>query len=77
MKHYEVEHHGLSYTVQLHPDTAEAIGAEPVVKDKAPNQKKNVSRETKKNVSRETKKNVSRETPSEPDTPGSEVETEE
>lgn len=61
MKHYEVEHHGLSYTVQLHPDTAEAIGAEPVVKDKAPNQKKNVSRET----------------PSEPDTPGSEVETEE
>ena len=61
MKHYEVEHHGLSYTVQLHPDTAEAIGAEPVVKDKAPNQEKNVSRET----------------PSEPDTPGSEVETEE
>lgn len=69
MKHYEVEHHGLSYTVQLHPDTAEAIGAEPVVKDKAPNQKKKVSRGTKKNVSRET--------PSEPDTTGSEVETEE
>lgn len=69
MKHYEVEHHGLSYTVQLHPDTAEAIGAEPVVKDKAPNQKKKVSRGTRKNVSHET--------PSEPDTPGSEVETEE
>jgi hypothetical protein len=69
MKHYEVEHHGLSYTVQLHPDTAEAIGAEPVVKDKAPNQKKKVSRGTRKSVSRET--------PSEPDTPGSEVETEE
>lgn len=69
MKHYEVEHHGLSYTVQLHPDTAEAIGAEPVVKDKAPNQKKKVSRGTRKNVSCET--------PSEPDTPGSEVETEE
>ena len=69
MKHYEVEHHGLSYTVQLHPDTAEAIGAEPVVKDKAPNQKKKVSRGTRKNVSRET--------PSEPDTSGSEVETEE
>lgn len=69
MKHYEVEHHGLSYTVQLHPDTAEAIGAEPVVKDKAPNQKKKVSRGTRKNVSRET--------PSEPDTTGSEVETEE
>lgn len=69
MKHYEVEHHGLSYTVQLHPDTAEAIGAEPVVKDKAPNQKKKVSRGTRKNVSREA--------PSEPDTPGSEVETEE
>nr|DAK22170.1 MAG TPA: hypothetical protein [Caudoviricetes sp.] len=33
MKHYEVEHHGLTYTVQLHPDTAETIGAEPVVKD--------------------------------------------
>lgn len=62
MKHYEVEHHGLSYTVQLHPDTAEAIGAEPVVNDKGPNQKK---------------KNVSRETPSEPDTTGSGVETEE
>ena len=46
MKHYEVEHHGLTYTVQLHPDTAETIGAEPVVKDKAPNKKKNVSRET-------------------------------
>lgn len=61
MKHYEVEHHGLSYTVQLHPDTAEAIGAEPVVKDKEPNQKKNVSSET----------------PSEPDTPGSGVDTEE
>ena len=69
MKHYEVEHHGLSYTVQLHPDTAEAIGAEPVVKDKSPNQKKKVSRGTRKNVSRET--------PSEPDTSGSEVETEE
>lgn len=69
MKHYEVEHHGLSYTVQLHPDTAEAIGAEPVVKDKAPTQKKKVSRGTRKNVSRET--------PSEPDTTGSEVETEE
>ncbi len=77
MKHYEVEHHGLTYTVQLHPDTAETIGAEPVAKDKAPTQKKKVSRGTKKNVSRETKKNVSRETPSEPDTPGSEVETEE
>lgn len=61
MKHYEVEHHGLTYTVQLHPDTAETIGAEPVAKDEAPTQKKNVSRET----------------PSEPDTPGSEVETEE
>lgn len=69
MKHYEVEHHGLTYTVQLHPDTAETIGAEPVVKDKAPTQKKKVSRGAKKNVSRET--------PSEPDTPGSEVETEE
>lgn len=55
MNHYEVEHHGLSYTVQLHPDTAEALGVEPVVKDKAPNQKKKVSRETRrKNVSRET-----------------------
>lgn len=69
MKHYEVEHHGLTYTVQLHPDTAETIGAEPVVKDKAPTQKKKVSRGTRKNVSRET--------PSEPDTTGSEVETEE
>ena len=69
MKHYEVEHHGLTYTVQLHPDTAETIGAEPVAKDKAPTQKKKVSRGTKKNVSRET--------PSEPDTHGSEVETEE
>lgn len=69
MKHYEVEHHGLTYTVQLHPDTAETIGAEPVVKDKAPTQKKKVSRGAKKNVSRET--------PSEPDTPGSGVETEE
>lgn len=69
MKHYEVEHHGLTYTVQLHPDTAETIGAEPVVKDKAPTQKKKVSRGTRKNVSRET--------PSEPDTAGSEVETEE
>ena len=69
MKHYEVEHHGLTYTVQLRPDTAETIGAEPVVKDKAPTQKKKVSRGTRKNVSRET--------PSEPDTTGSEVETEE
>lgn len=69
MKHYEVEHHGLTYTVQLRPDTAEAIGAEPVIKDKAPNQKKKVSRGARKNVSRET--------PSEPDTTGSEVETEE
>lgn len=69
MKHYEVEHHGLTYTVQLHPDTAETIGAEPVAKDKAPTQKKKVSRGTRKNVSRET--------PSEPDTTGSEVETEE
>lgn len=69
MKHYKVEHHGLEYHVQLRPDTAEAIGAEPVVKDKAPTQKKKVSRRTSKNVSRET--------PSEPDTPGSEVETEE
>lgn len=69
MKHYKVEHHGLEYHVQLHPDTAETIGAEPVAKDKAPTQKKKVSRGTKKNVSRET--------PSEPDTPGSEVETEE
>ena len=85
MKHYEVEHHGLTYTVQLHPDTAETIGAEPVVKDKAPTQKKKVSRGTRNsvscgtrnNVSRGTRNNVSRETPSEPDTPGSEVETEE
>lgn len=69
MKHYKVEHHGLEYHVQLHPDTAENIGAEPVVNDKAPNQKKKVSRGTRKNVSRET--------PSEPDTTGSEVETEE
>lgn len=69
MKHYKVEHHGLEYHVQLHPDTAENIGAEPVVNDKAPSQKKKVSRGTRKNVSRET--------PSEPDTPGSEVETEE
>lgn len=53
MKHYEVEHHGLSYTVQLHPDTAEALGVEPVTD--GPKKKKNVSRETrKKNVSRET-----------------------
>ena len=72
MKHYEVEHHGLTYTVQLHPDTAE-----PVVKDKAPTQKKKVSRGTRNNVSRGTRNNVSHETPSEPDTPGSEVETEE
>lgn len=77
MKHYKVEHHGLEYHVQLHPDTAENIGAEPVVNDKAPSQKKKVSRGTRKNVSRETRKNVSRETPSEPDTTGSEVETEE
>lgn len=69
MKNYEVEHHGLTYTVQLRPDTAEAIGAKPVIKDKAPNQKKKVSRGARKNVSRET--------PSEPDTTGSEVETEE
>ncbi len=69
MKHYKVEHHGLEYHVQLHPDTAENIGAEPVVNDKAPSQKKKVSRGTRKNVSRET--------PSEPDTTGSEVETEE
>lgn len=69
MKHYEVEHHGLTYTVQLDPDTAEAIGAEPVVRDKAPTQKRKVARGAKKNVSRET--------PSEPGTPGSEVETEE
>ena len=68
MKHYKVEHHGLEYHVQLHPDTAENIGAEPVVNDKAPSQKKKVSRGTRKNVSRET--------PSEPDTTGSEVETE-
>lgn len=52
MKHYEVEHHGLSYTVQLHPDTAEALGVEPVTDGP---KKKSVSRETrKKNVSRET-----------------------
>ena len=44
MKHYEVEHHGLSYTVQLHPDTAEALGVE-LVTD-GPKKKKNVSRET-------------------------------
>lgn len=69
MKHYKVEHHGLEYHVQLHPDTAENIGAEPVVNDKAPSQKKKVSRGTRKNVSRET--------PSEPDTTGSGVETEE
>lgn len=53
MKHYEVEHHGLTYRVQLHPDTAEALGVEPVTD--GPKKKKNVSRETrKKNVSRET-----------------------
>ena len=53
MKHYEVEHHGLSYTVQLHPDTAEALGVEPVTD--GPKKKKNVSRETRrKSVSRET-----------------------
>jgi hypothetical protein len=53
MKHYEVEHHGLSYTVQLHPDTAEALGVEPVTD--GPKKKKSVSRETRrKNVSRET-----------------------
>lgn len=53
MKCYEVEHHGLPYTVQLHPDTAEALGVEPVTDD--PKKKKSVSRETrKKNVSRET-----------------------
>jgi len=69
VKHYKVEHHGLEYHVQLHPDTAENIGAEPVVNDKAPSQKKKVSRGTRKNVSRET--------PSEPDTTGSGVETEE
>lgn len=69
MKRYKVEHQGLEYHVQLHPDTAENIGAELVVNDKAPSQKKKVSRGTRKNVSRET--------PSEPDTTGSEVETEE
>lgn len=53
MKHYEVEHHGLSYVVQLHPDTAEALGVEPVTD--GPKKKKNVPRETRrKNVSRET-----------------------
>ena len=53
MKHYEVEHHGLSYTVQLHPDTAEALGVEPVTD--GPKKKKNVSREKRrKSVSRET-----------------------
>nr|DAG03709.1 MAG TPA: hypothetical protein [Siphoviridae sp. ct6bU4] len=63
MKHYEVEYHGLTYRVQLHPDTAEALGVEPVTD--VPKKKNKVSRETrKKNVSRETrKKNVSRETP--------------
>ena len=44
MKHYEVEHHGLLYTVQLHPDTAEALGVEPVTDGLK--KKKNVSRET-------------------------------
>ena len=53
MKCYGVEHHGLPYTVQLHPDTAEALGVE-LVTD-GPKKKKSVSRETrKKNVSRET-----------------------
>lgn len=53
MKCYEVEHHGLPYVVQLHPDTAEALGVEPVTE--GPKKKKSVSRETrKKNVSRET-----------------------
>ena len=53
MKHYEVEHHGLTYRVQLHPDTAEALGVEPVTD--VPKKKNKVSRETrKKNVSRET-----------------------
>ena len=53
MKRYEVEHHGLSYVVQLHPDTAEALGVEPVTD--GPKKKKSVSRETRrKNVSRET-----------------------
>lgn len=46
MKHYEVEHHGLSYVVQLHPDTAEALGVEPVTVTDGPKKKKNVSRET-------------------------------
>lgn len=52
MKHYEVEHHGLTYQVQLHPDTAEALGVEPVTD--GPKKNKNVSRGTRKNVSRET-----------------------
>lgn len=53
MKCYEVEHHGLPYTVQLHPDTAEALGVEPVTD--GPKKRKSVSRETrKKNVSRGT-----------------------
>lgn len=53
MKCYEVEHHGLPYMVQLHPDTAEALGVEPVTD--GPKKEKSVSRETcKKNVSRET-----------------------
>lgn len=53
MKCYEVEHNGLPYVVQLHPDTAEALGVEPVTD--GPKKKKSVSRETrKKNVSRET-----------------------
>lgn len=56
MKRYEVEHHGLTYEVQLHPDTAEELGAvpveaEPLAKNKAGKPRKNVSR---KNVSRET-----------------------
>lgn len=52
MKFYEVEHHGIPYTVQLHPDTAEALGVEPVTDGLK--KKKNVSRETRKKVSRET-----------------------
>lgn len=44
MKHYEVEHQGLLYTVQLHPDTAEALGVEPVTD--GTNKKNNVSHET-------------------------------
>ena len=53
MKHYEVEHHGLTYRVQLNPDMAEALGVEPVTD--GPKKKKNVSRETRrKSVSRET-----------------------